>query len=121
VPGLFAKKSPEPTAAEAPAANLADKARLRTQTLTQELLDWTIAALEAVLKTPQMQALGNDRVRTSFKDALKNADKLYPLTIGGTYANKVRKGEGLVLGVEGPVQEPEEGGASSEGGLRPRV
>lgn len=58
----------------------AESARVRTQTLTVELLDWLIAALEAVLSTPQLRDLARGRVELALRDAMKLIDHLYPYT-----------------------------------------
>lgn len=53
---------------------------LRPQVLTQELLDWGLAALEAIISTPELQALAQSRTKQSVIDAYKQLDRLYPLT-----------------------------------------
>lgn len=92
-----------------PAQNPAHAAQVRTHRLTEELLDWLIAALEAVIKTPQVQQVADRRAHQAMRDALKYADHLYPLTLEGHHAHQVREGEGVVLGEQGAVQEPGEG------------
>lgn len=78
---LFPRRNPEDAPASGdPAQNLAENAQLRTHSLTEELLDWLIAALEAVIQTPEVRSLAEKRVRTSLHDALKYADHLYPHT-----------------------------------------
>lgn len=103
------------------APDLAEKAAIRPHTLTEELLDWLLAALEAVIRTPEVQAAAHVRARQSLYDAYKYADHLYPLTLGVTHADTLREGEGLVLGLERALQGQEEGRAGSEGSLRPRL
>ena len=78
---LFRRNPEDAPESGDPAANLADTAELRPHALTQELLDWLIAALEAVLRTPQLRELGDRRASTSLRDALKYADHLYPHTV----------------------------------------
>lgn len=120
-----------------PAANLADTARLRPHTLTQELLDWLIKALETVIQTNEVQDLAQRRTQQALRDALKYADYLYPHTVevrrdsrlyelehrdtGVAHAHQVREEQGLVLGLEGAVQDPREGSAGGEGSVRPRL
>ena len=72
---LFRKAEPE-----ADADPRAEDAQTRPHTLTLELLDWLIAALEAVLQTPQLRDISDRRAVASLRDALKYTDHLYPLT-----------------------------------------
>lgn len=81
---LFPRRNPEdaPVSGD-PAPDLALLAIQRPQTLTLELLDWLIVALEAVLDNPVVQAKGQASTRASLRDALKHVDRLYPLTLTG--------------------------------------
>jgi hypothetical protein len=79
---LFRTRNPEDAPIGSPGSEpRANDAQLRTHKLTQELLDWVIAALSAVLATPEVQATDQRRPRTALRDALKLADHLYPLTL----------------------------------------
>jgi len=79
---LFRPRNPEDAPIGSPGSEpRADDAQLRTHKLTQELLDWVISALTAVLQTPEVQATDQRRPRTALRDALKLADHLYPLTL----------------------------------------
>jgi hypothetical protein len=53
---------------------------LRPQKLTQELLDWCITALTAVLGTEQVRCVYDSRNALALRDALKRLDHLYDLT-----------------------------------------
>ena len=136
MPGLFRREQDqgENTGSEPRATD----ALLRPHSsLTQELLEWLTAALEAVIRTPEVQGATSKRVRDSLTDAYKLADHLWPLTAevqrqarlheletretGVSRAHQVREGEGLVLGLEGAVQDAREGSVGGEGGLRPRL
>ena len=76
------ERNPEDAPVRGPGSQpSADDAQLRTQRLTQELLDWAIAALEAVLSTPELRQVHVQRPRRAFQEALKFADYLYPLTL----------------------------------------
>lgn len=55
----------------------AEHAQLRPQHLTQELLDWLISALEAVLSTPESH-FGPRWLHQALTRCLKAADYLYP-------------------------------------------
>ena len=62
----------------------ADDAQVRLPTrLTEELLDWVIASLTAILATPEAQELRGQRRWQAMRDALRYADHLYPLTQEG--------------------------------------
>lgn len=71
---LFNKDREDPQAPE-----LAETAEIRTHLLTEELLDWLLAALVAVLVTPECNS--DLRVRESLVRAMKDADRLYPHTL----------------------------------------
>lgn len=58
----------------------ADAATRPTQ-LTGELLDWLQAALEAVLRSPQLQELSDRRVAQAIKSAYILSDHLHPYTV----------------------------------------
>lgn len=77
---LFRKDTAETAPDGDPAAHPSRDALVPTHTLTVELLDWLIAALEAVLNTPQLQQAAERRISQSLHDALKMADHLYPAT-----------------------------------------
>lgn len=75
------KRNPEDAPNRGPGQDpRAQDAQLGTHTLTEELLDWLIASLETVLKTPQLRELAGRRVEQSLRDALKQADHLWPVT-----------------------------------------
>jgi hypothetical protein len=79
---LFRPRNPEDAPIGSPGSEpRADDAQLRTHKLTQELLDWVIAALSAILATPEVQGTAQRRPRQAISDALKLADHLYPLTL----------------------------------------
>lgn len=125
----FQRENPEDAPAQGdPAPNLAEQAELRPHKLTEELLDWLLAALEAVIRTPEVRSTGQVRVRQSLHDAYKYADRLYPYTAEAQsraqeadHAHQVREGERLVLGLERALQDQGESSAGSEGSLRPRL
>lgn len=52
--------------------------------LTEELLDWVIASLTAVLATPEAKEFRLQRRFAVLREALKYADHLYPLTLEGS-------------------------------------
>lgn len=107
---MFPRRNPEdaPVSGD-PASNLADKAQLRPHTLTKELLDWLIAALEAVIATPTFQGLEQKRPKQALRDALKYADYLYPHTAEVRRASMLYELEHRDTGVEradAPSVEP---------------
>lgn len=79
---LFRPRNPEDAPIGSPGSEpRADDAQLRPHMLTQELLDWVINALTAVLQTPQVRDHAQKRPREAFLAALRLADYLYPLTL----------------------------------------
>lgn len=81
---VFRKKAEEDTD---PELRVPDT-HLRPPRLTKELLDWLIAASEAVLKATSLTNLADRRAVVkekraveNIKAALKTADDLYPLTV----------------------------------------
>lgn len=84
---LFRPRNPEDAPIEGPGSEpRASDAQLRPLRLTQELLDWAIAALETLVATPQVRDLASKRARSAMNDALKFADHLYPLTLEAPHA-----------------------------------
>lgn len=102
------QKDPEDAPDGDPASLRASHAELRTHALTQELLDWLIAALEATLATPQVRDDAASRPRQALRDALKYADYLYPLTLETSHvqeADPVLQGPVAAGGPSGPGVE----------------
>ena len=71
---LFRQDREDPQAPE-----LAETATIRPQSLTEELLDGALAAVEAVLATPQVQE--HDSARRALTEGFKALDKFYPHTL----------------------------------------
>lgn len=141
MPRFWNKEDSETAPEGDPAAHLSRSALVPTNTLTVELLDWLIAALEAVLKTPQLKDMADRRVSQSLYDALRLADHLYPKTkevqaalalhqaehwptgVTMEVSHAREEGEGrLQVGLEGEGLQVEEGrGEASPSGLRERL
>ncbi len=96
---LFGKSAED--APRGPGADpLAPPADLHQHGLTQELQDWLIAALTAVLQTPELNDLANRRTQQAMRDALKFADYLYPHTVEVRRASRLWELEHRDTGVD---------------------
>lgn len=85
MPWPWQTQDPEDAPIGGPGTELrADDARVRPPTrLTEELLDWVIASLTALLATPEAKDLSAQRRFQAMRDALRYADHIYPLTKDG--------------------------------------
>ncbi len=83
---------------------------LRPHSLTTELLDWGLAALEAIISTPELQVLAEARTKQSIIDAYKYLDRLYPRTVEVRAQAVIHELETRDTGVK--VRASEEAGAA---------
>lgn len=119
MPRVFRRKEEDPRT-DIGAEPIAEAADLRLHTLTQELLDWAIAATEAVIRTNEFIDAPK-RVRSAILDSYRLLDHLYPYIVEMRHANQVREGQGVVLGEQRAISHAREGSASGEGSVLPRV
>lgn len=101
------------------AADIRASGALRPHRLTQELLDWGLAALEAVISTPELQTLARARQKQSLLDAYKQLDHLYPLTLEVKRQSQLWELEHRDTGVDSGVQGVETVAVSERLGVVP--